>query len=183
MDKRPSRGWLGVSLPVRIGIALLVAVAVPVVKSIANSPQPKAQGGVSGGLHDTAQTASLNESVRDQKFEFVVNSVACGKTEEGTEIPVGQYCEVLIQVTNDDVQPSAFDASGVSALDSDGLVYRADAAAGLMANLFSRNFLRDINPGDSVDGVVVFDVPKTTQLVKLELHDSPGSGGITVTLS
>jgi hypothetical protein len=33
-----------------------------------------------------------------------------------------------------------------------------------------------------VDGLLVFDVPAETQLTKLELHDSPFSGGVTVNL-
>jgi len=33
-----------------------------------------------------------------------------------------------------------------------------------------------------VDGVVVFDIPKSATPTKIELHDSPFSGGVTVEL-
>jgi len=39
-----------------------------------------------------------------------------------------------------------------------------------------------INPGNSIEGYVFFDVPKGTTVSKLELHDSMRSGGITVRL-
>lgn len=42
--------------------------------------------------------------------------------------------------------------------------------------------LNDINPGNQVTGVVVFDIPKNVKLTRLELHDSPFSGGVPVSL-
>lgn len=36
---------------------------------------------------------------------------------------------------------------------------------------------------DELQGVVVFDVPADTQLASIDLHASPFSGGVTVTLS
>ena len=43
-------------------------------------------------------------------------------------------------------------------------------------------FLEEINPGNAVDGVMVFDIPKGGQPDRLELHDSPFSGGVTVNI-
>ena len=39
-----------------------------------------------------------------------------------------------------------------------------------------------INPGNSLPAKIVFDVPKNVKLTKIELHDSPLSGGVTVEL-
>jgi Telomeric repeat-binding factor 2. len=47
----------------------------------------------------------------------------------------------------------------------------------------SNAFLNNINPGNSVAGILVYDVPKGLTLSKIELHDSMFSGGVTVTLS
>ena len=44
-------------------------------------------------------------------------------------------------------------------------------------------FLNEINPGNSTKGRLIFDVPKSTKLTALELHDSPFSGGVEVSLS
>lgn len=44
-------------------------------------------------------------------------------------------------------------------------------------------FLNEINPGNTVKGVLVFDMPKGTTPASIELHDSMLSGGVTVSLS
>lgn len=41
----------------------------------------------------------------------------------------------------------------------------------------------DINPGNSVEGVVVFDIPKDQTPTTAELHDSSPSNGIKVSLN
>jgi hypothetical protein len=41
-------------------------------------------------------------------------------------------------------------------------------------------FLQEINPGNSVSGIVVFDVLTGQTPDHLELHDSLFSGGVTV---
>ena len=60
---------------------------------------------------------------------------------------------------------------------------RSTRPTALLASISKRNtraFLEDINPGNSVKGIVVFDIPKDGQIVKLELHDSAFSGGVVV---
>ncbi len=44
-------------------------------------------------------------------------------------------------------------------------------------------FLNEINPGNQVNGIIVFDVPKDVQPTRIELHDSLFSGGVTVPLA
>jgi hypothetical protein len=39
-----------------------------------------------------------------------------------------------------------------------------------------------LNPGDSVDTAVVFDVPKDTEVRSIELHSGPNSAGVMVDL-
>ncbi|MPY81264.1 MAG: DUF4352 domain-containing protein [Actinophytocola sp.] len=39
-----------------------------------------------------------------------------------------------------------------------------------------------VNPGNSVKGIVVFDIPKNVEPVELVLTDSMFSGGVTVSL-
>ena len=43
-------------------------------------------------------------------------------------------------------------------------------------------FIENINPGNSVEGIVAWDVPEGQEPDRLELHDSPFSGGVTVDL-
>ena len=41
----------------------------------------------------------------------------------------------------------------------------------------SKSFLEQINPGTTVKGVVAFDIPKTSKITQLQLHDSMFSAG------
>lgn len=43
-------------------------------------------------------------------------------------------------------------------------------------------FLNDINPGNTVQGQLAFDMPAGVRAVKAELHDSLFSDGVTVSL-
>ncbi|WP_189082424.1 DUF4352 domain-containing protein [Mangrovihabitans endophyticus] len=76
-----------------------------------------------------------------------------------------------------------FDGSSQKALDAKGTEYSNDAAAEIDANGDSSTFLEEINPGNQVKGRLIFDVPKSTKLTAIELHDSVFSGGVTVALS
>lgn len=48
--------------------------------------------------------------------------------------------------------------------------------------IYLDNTLADLNPGDSVETAVVFDVPVGTDPESIELHDGPFSDGVTVGL-
>ena len=62
---------------------------------------------------------------------------------------------------------------------SDGTaVYQSDDEAWIYLD----NTLADLNPGDSVETAVVFDVPVGTDPESIELHDGPFSDGVTVGL-
>jgi hypothetical protein len=65
--------------------------------------------------------------------------------------------------------------------DTDGRKFDADSEAGIYLD-DSNAFLNDINPGNTVTGIVVFDVPKDARLASLDLHDSAFSGGVKVSL-
>ena len=43
-------------------------------------------------------------------------------------------------------------------------------------------WLTDINPGNTMSGTLVFDMPEGATPVEIELHDSMFSGGVTVSL-
>ncbi|MCA2217871.1 DUF4352 domain-containing protein [Wangella sp. NEAU-J3] len=76
-----------------------------------------------------------------------------------------------------------FDGSAQKTFDSSGTEYSNDTAAEIYANEDSTTFLNEINPGNQVRGRIIFDVPKSTKLTAVELHDSPFSNGVRVALS
>ena len=61
--------------------------------------------------------------------------------------------------------------------------YSTSTEAVLASSQAEKLFLEDINPGSSVTGIVVFDVPKGQTPDDLELHDSALSGGVTVNVA
>ncbi|MEV0329310.1 DUF4352 domain-containing protein [Micromonospora echinospora] len=68
-----------------------------------------------------------------------------------------------------------FDGSSQKAYAADDIEYSTDGAAAAYAKKNAETFLDDIDPGNQVTGVIVFDIPKGVKLTKLELHDSPFS--------
>ncbi|SCL28687.1 protein of unknown function [Micromonospora pallida] len=145
-----------------------------------------AVGSGSAGDDKKATVAKVGEPARDGKFEFTVKSSKCGVAKVGTDLlgqkAQGQFCLVTLNVKNIGKEAQMFDGSSQKAYAADGTEYSADGAAAMYANKNAETFLNDINPGNQVTGVLVFDIPKNVKLAKLELHDSPFSGGIDVTL-
>ena len=132
------------------------------------------------------KTPGLKTPVRDGKFEFVVNGVDCGTKTVGNQLlnekAQGRFCLVDVMVRNIGTEEQMFDGSSQKAFDAKGTEYSNDTAAELYANDGTATFLEDINPGNHVRGKLVFDVPTTVVLTELELHDSPFSGGVKVSL-
>ncbi|MCX4390535.1 DUF4352 domain-containing protein [Micromonospora peucetia] len=139
------------------------------------------------GEEKAAKTAKIGQPARDGKFEFTVKSSKCGVAKIGTDLlgekAQGQFCLVTLNVKNIGKEAQMFDGSSQKAYAADGTEYSSDTGAAIYANKNAETFLNDINPGNQVTGVVVFDIPKNVKLAKLELHDSPFSGGITVALN
>ncbi|MER7418336.1 DUF4352 domain-containing protein [Micromonospora peucetia] len=143
--------------------------------------------GAAKGEEKAAKTAKIGQPARDGKFEFTVKSSKCGVTKVGDSVlgeqAQGQFCLVTLNVKNIGKEAQMFDGSSQKAYAADGTEYSADTGAAIYANKNAETFLNDINPGNQVTGVVVFDIPMKVKLAKLELHDSPFSGGVTVALS
>lgn len=139
------------------------------------------------GSDDTpaAVSVGLNQPARDGKFEFTVTKVQCGVAEIGSEFlnkkAQGQFCKVSITVKNIGDEARTFTSANQYAYNAAKQKYDADGAAGMYLEE-SNAFLEDINPGNSVNGIVIFDIPKGAKIVKLELHDSAFSGGVVVNL-
>lgn len=127
----------------------------------------------------------VGDSVRDGKFEFTVTQVEPGVQEIGDEFlsqeAQGQFVLVHLTVENIGNESQYFDGNNVTAYDAKNREFTADTEAAIYLD-DSNSFLNEINPGNSVEGVVVFDVPADVTLSGLELHDSVFSGGVEVTL-
>ena len=160
---------------------VVVGVAALAVVGVACSSGSDKKGG------QAAPSASVGQAVRDGKFEFTVNNVNCGAARVGGDVTgetaQGQFCLVNLTVKNIGDQAQMLDASSQLGYSADGSKYDANSMASIAANEGTQTFLNNINPGNQVTGTVAFDVPKDKTLTKVELHDSPASGGVTVQVS
>ena len=131
--------------------------------------------------------AKIGEPARDGKFEFTVKSVECGKTSVGTnqyltKTPQGQYCFMAVSVKNIGDQAQSLFSANQKLLNAQNQQYAADDTATLYAAPNGSSWYSNINPGNSVEGIIVFDIPKDQTPVTAELHDSAYSGGVKVSL-
>jgi hypothetical protein len=130
--------------------------------------------------------AGVGDAVRDGQFEFLVSRVDCSRTSLGIEqvkrSAAGRYCQVTLTAHNVGDETRYFVGRAQKAKDAAGTAYDSDEIAGVYANHDTSTFLEKLDPGEKVTGTLVFDVPKNVELTTLELHDSPLSGGVRVTL-
>jgi hypothetical protein len=133
-------------------------------------------------------TPKIGSSVRDGKFEFVINSIECGIESVGnsqylTKSPQGQYCKFSVTVKNIGDIAQKFYSSNQFLFNSSNQRYSNDSTAQIYASAgISVTWINDINPGNSVTGDVYFDIPKDQIPTSAELHDSSLSAGVKVKL-
>ncbi len=85
-------------------------------------------------------------------------------------------------LTNISNEPQTFFGSVQTTTDAQGRKFEPDSAAAFYLK-DSKSLFEKINPGNSVTGTVVFDIPKDATLVEMELHDGAFSGGVKVKLA
>ncbi|GAA4957097.1 DUF4352 domain-containing protein [Actinoplanes utahensis] len=131
-------------------------------------------------------TPGLNQPARDGRFEFTVSKVKCGVAKVGdaylNEKAQGQFCLIDVQVKNIGKEPQTFLDSVQKGFDAARVEYSVDSTAALYANEDQQVLFEEVNPGNTVKGKLVFDIPKGARLASLELRDSMFSGGVTVNL-
>jgi hypothetical protein len=139
----------------------------------------------------TATTAKINEPANDGKFSFTITSFDCGQTQitqpddsYQTSQAQGQFCIMNLSVKNIGSVAQSFDASSQYIYDNTGKQYSYSSDATITANPTSSQFsvYETVNPGNTVTGIVVFDIPKAIIPVTATLHDSSASNGVKVSL-
>lgn len=142
----------------------------------------------SSKTEEKATTAKIGAAVRDGQFEFVVKSIECNKPSvvdsSGyfTKTAQGQFCLVALSVKNIGDKQQYFSQSDQKLLNASGVQYSSDLSATLYHNNNADAWGSQINPGNSVEGILVFDLPKDQTPATAELHDSAFSGGVKVSL-
>ena len=152
-----------------------------------DTEQPASEAPATEGEDSEEDAAgTLGEPVRDGNFEFTVNSVDCGAAQVGDEFlsdkAQGQFCLVDVTVKNIGDRPQTFLDTDQNAFDANGNEHTVDSEAGVIANDNADVWISDINPGNELNGILVFDMPADQDITSLELHDSSFSGGVKVTV-
>jgi hypothetical protein len=133
-----------------------------------------------------SEIQKIGTVVRDGKFEFVVSDFECGldyiESRYGSrEVPQGQYCTLALSVKNIGQSEQEFSPNAQKLLDDNGIEYSYDSGATYYKNNSDSAYKR-INPGNGIETVLAFDVPKDKSPVAVELHDSVLSNGTKVSL-
>lgn len=144
----------------------------------------------STGSTTTAAAAMprLNQPANDGKFQFTVTGIQCGKpsvsSPDGyiTKTAQGQYCIVNVTANNIGDQSQTLDSTSQYLYDSSNKKYSSDSEATIDVSPTDNTFFNPINPGNTVNGTIVFDIPKGVTPTVAELHDSSLSGGVKVSL-
>lgn len=134
----------------------------------------------------TAKSANA-PTASDGQFEFKVLAMTCGLKSVGVDFLAskaqGQFCVIKMQVTNTGTDAQTLFDTNQYVYDAAGRKYEADLSAGISANSSdSQVWIAPINPGNSVTGVMVYDMPKGDKPASIEVHDSAFSGGATIQL-
>lgn len=128
----------------------------------------------------------IGAKVRDGKFEFVVTKIEDGGTQVGDstfgEKAQGQFTLVHLSITNIGDKPQTMFTDNQTVIDGQGRKFTPNSMAGI--HLENNDvWIQEINPGNTVRGTLVFDMPKGSKPASIQLHDSMFSGGVTVSLN
>ncbi|MFC4909879.1 DUF4352 domain-containing protein [Actinomadura gamaensis] len=144
---------------------------------VENSEKPKPSPTLTNGI---------GHEYRDGKFAFTVTKVKKGIDRVGDEYlgksAQGQFVFVHLQVANIGSRGQTFFGSNQTLVDTEGRRFEVDDEAAAYLGERARSLFEQINPGNTVSGILVYDVPKGVRLHELRLHDSLFSRGVTVPL-
>jgi hypothetical protein len=155
----------------------------------ADDPKPAdAAGAADAAERPDASGAGLpriGTAVRDGKFEFTVTKVDRGIKQVGGDLlgekAQGRFALVHVTVKNIGDESQLLDDTSQVVRDATGREFDADSVAAMSIE-GNDVFLNEINPGNTVKGVLVYDMPKDAEPASIELHDSMYSGGVMVSL-
>ncbi|WP_063825243.1 DUF4352 domain-containing protein [Nocardia exalbida] len=175
------------------GLILLCGGCFGIVSLAANDTKDSASStgnhaAASGGPAAPAKSdaAPLGTEVRDGKFGFVVTGVEAGVPSVGTNPYLkkdaqGKFVLVRVTVTNTGNKPQTYFGQNQKLIDSQGRQFTNDTTAEINVN-DSGVIGAEINPGNKLNVVLVFDVSPDAEPAQIEFHDSAFSGGARASL-
>jgi hypothetical protein len=123
---------------------------------------------------------------RDGILEFTVTGWECGKSSLGKPPAVhetqGQLCTVALRASNFGNEARRVQVNSQKLHDASGRTYNADGGAWIYMEQARPFFQHEVNPGNELVGTLVYEIAKDAAPQRLELHDSPLSGGVSIAL-
>ncbi|TDC76189.1 DUF4352 domain-containing protein [Actinomadura sp. 7K507] len=146
-----------------------------------------AKGTANGGKDEEKKVKNgVGREYRDGKFAFTVTKVKKGVKQVGNQYlgdtAQGQFVIISVTVKNIGDNARTFTHHNQTLIDTRNREFEADPEASMWSEQDTKSFLQQINPGNSVKGKLIYDVPRGTKLKAVKLHDSMFSGGTTVPL-
>ena len=193
-SRSPIKGCL-IAVAAAFGVLVILGIAAAALHGGSSgggsAAAPSASTGGGGAASGTPKSAKkpvngIGHEYRDGKFAFTVTKIKKGVHHIGDEYvgktAQGQYVLIYVTVRNIGDEARTFDSGSQKLKDTRGREFSADTEAAIAMGDQSKAFLEDINPGNGVHGILVFDVPRDVHVASIELHDSPYSGGVVIPL-
>jgi hypothetical protein len=129
----------------------------------------------------------IGSSVVAGNFTFTVNSLECGITGVGSDSfgqkAQGEYCKINLTVANTGKEADYFSASNQKVMDAEGREFEADTSAMIYLEEGDDVWLgADINPGNSAEVAILYDMPVGVAPVTITLVDGFFGSGVEVAL-
>lgn len=176
----------------KIITVILVLVILGIIGGVAGGGSKNSTTASKTSTGSTASTAAtmpkIGQPANDGKFQFTVTAIKCGQpsvsSPDGyiTKTAQGQYCILNVTANNIGDQSQTLDSTSQYLYDSSNKKYSSDSEATIDISPTDNTFFNPINPGNTVNGTIVFDIPKGVTPTTAELHDSAFSGGVKVSL-
>jgi len=185
MPEKPKRGWYARKrfiIPAALGVLVLAA---GIAGQSPETPTAEAGTGVAVSTAPEKAMPRIGEPASDGDFTFVVSGVDCSSTQIGDKYintkSQGQFCILDVAVTNKGNSAGSFFGENAKLFNTTGQEFSADTEASIYLP-DSSSLYEEINPGNTLNSKVIFDVPADTVPMTVELHDSAFSSGVTVAL-
>ena len=129
---------------------------------------------------------AIGSSASDGKFTFAIWKINCTKKTVsgalGTSTAQGHYCILDVSIKNTGNEAQTVFSSNMKLIDDQDREFKTDDMAQMNTGQTDL-WLKEINPGNQIDGQLIFDVPADAKIVTAEMHDSAFSGGVKIDLT
>lgn len=171
-----------------VGIILAAVVNVSFAKAVTGPAPAGDSGSAAGGDTGSESTAGIGQAVSSGDMQFTVTGKHTSDTLGSGALATtaqGKYVIIDLTVKNTGDSPGTFNAGPAQvAYDTQGRQYETSDDAMMSGDSADENsFLQQLNPGQSEQGRLVYDVPQSVNLVKVDLQGGAFSAPAHVALT